>query len=255
MTIVELNGKSFVELIKEQNKFLFVFDYDGTLTPAVEHHADAIFSEENKERLNKLCKLNEQNPNIDIQIAIVTGRTLKSLKSMLGKGLDEKILLIGTHGAEIGKESDERKYSKYLEEIKSCFINESHIIFEEKTLALTIHYKNHPNKEELKTRLLNKWDKYKDIFRVQEGHGVFEYLPKEINKGIAIDFLKEKYPDHFPMYFGDDLTDNFAFIKVNDYEGLSIQVQDKLKEQEAKYQILEVENTYELIHEFMKYFQ
>ena len=33
----------------------------------------------------------------------------------------------------------------------------------------------------------------------------------DINKGLAIKHLDNSYKAYFPMYFGDDLTDNFAF--------------------------------------------
>lgn len=247
--MIKLESKDFVDIIKDKKKLLFIFDYDGTLTPLVEHHGDAIFTKEKKEILNKLYELNSSN--LDIKMAIVTGRTLKSLKKMLREGLEQNILLIGTHGAEIGEEIQHSKHTAQLKEIKANFANEEHIAFEEKILALTIHYKKHPDKIKLRERLIAAWEKHQDIFRIQEGHDVFEYLPKDINKGIAIDHLHKQYPDHFLMYFGDDLTDNFAFSKVNEHKGLSIQVQDKLKEQEANYQIHDVEETYKLINEFL----
>ena len=93
---------------------------------------------------------------------------------------------------------------------------------------------------------------HSDIFRVQQGHDVFQFLPKDINKGMAIDHLIEEYPDHYPLYFGDDLTDNFAFKRIKAHGGLAIQIGERLKEQEAEYMLPDVDEVYKFIENLIK---
>lgn len=243
MSLKQLETESFQELIKDKQNLFVIFDYDGTLTPIVPDPYAAKLSDEKKQALNSLVGGSNRN----IKTAIVTGRALDNLKEMVGEGLSSDYLLIGTHGAEIGAEAATRPHGKELDEIKAAIEQEEHIEIEEKSLSIAIHYKEHPDPEVLIGKLFELSKKYFDIFRIQEGHSVFEFVPKGIDKGIAIDYLAKEYPEYFLMYFGDDLTDNYAFKKLNQKNGLSIQVGDRLQEREARFIVSGVDDVYKLI--------
>jgi trehalose 6-phosphate phosphatase len=240
-----LNLQKLLNLVKNKSKTLFIFDYDGTLTPIVPIPDDAILGERSSETLNKLADLP------DTKLAIVSGRSLRNLKQLIQNKLSTKIMLLGTHGAEIGRESESNEYSKYLTEIRNKYIDNSLLDVEEKTLSIAIHYKRYPDPEEIKNKLYLEAENYKEIFRVQEGHKVFEFLPKDINKGKAIDYFHQEFPEYLLVFFGDDLTDNYAFSRVNDFEGISVQVDNRLKDEIAKFFIPSVEKLYELIEAYI----
>jgi trehalose 6-phosphate phosphatase len=116
-----------------------------------------------------------------------------------------------------------------------------------------LHYKEHPDRDELKSRLDKEAEKHTHLFRVQTGHDVYEFLPKDINKGLAIEDINKHYPDYYLVFFGDDLTDNFGFKVINKLNGLSIQVSDRMKEREAGYLINSVADTYKLMQSYLNY--
>lgn len=242
---IKLSPEKFLELVNQHENVLLIFDYDGTLTNLVKDHNGAILTDEEAQLINKLTEA----PNT--QVSIVTGRAISNIKMLLGGRLNDKILLYGSHGAEKGEEAADPVIKKILDEIKAKYINEPYIYFEEKPLSLTIHYKEHPDREELIERLLRTAGDYEADFRIQQGHDVFEYLPKHINKGIAIRDLHNIRPDHLLVFLGDDLTDNFGFVEVNKLNGLSIQVGERIKEREAGYLIDRVEDTYVLINSYL----
>lgn len=244
----ELDSETFTKLLSKKDKVYLTFDYDGTLVPVLPKPVDSKLQSSQVEFLNKLANFDPEN----IKMAIVTGRSLANLKELIeGKGLDEKILLIGTHGAEIGKERSEQPHQVELAAIKEVFSNEPDIEFEEKLLSISIHYNNHPKPEALKEKLLETAKQYQDIFRIQEAHMILEYLPKDIDKGIAIDHLKKENPEHLLAYFGDELTDNHAFDRINFFDGLSVQIDTRLQDEKAQYLIKEVDELYRLLADFL----
>ena len=244
----KLTKEKFLALIQDKPKILFCFDYDGTIVELANKDIvkEGKISQEDADVINKLVRYKESN-----QVAIVTGRALKNLKTMIGERLDPKIMLYGTHGAEHGVESEDTQYTQDLKLIKEELELDSHVELEEKQISTTIHYLNHPNPERLLEKLNAIAERYAGKFRIQRGRDFFEFLPKHVNKGLAIIDLNNKFPDYLILYFGDDLTDNYAFEVINKLNGLSCQVTDRIKEKLAGYQIDKVRDLYDLIHSYL----
>ncbi|MDD9898509.1 MAG: trehalose-phosphatase [Candidatus Melainabacteria bacterium] len=244
--IQELTTKKFQELTQDQSKILFCFDYDGTLVDLA------------TENIVSPGKLPAQTANLLNQlimkqpVAIITGRQLKNLKLLIDDQLDPRIKLFGTHGAEMGEEITDNQYQDQLQSIQAELAQESDIEFEAKQISLTIHYINHPNPEPLLSKLHQLATSFQEIFRIQEGRDFFEFLPKDINKGMAIHHLQSQHPAHYLTYFGDDLTDNYAFEAVNHYGGLSSQVSKRIKASQAGYLINKVSDLHALIASYLE---
>lgn len=227
---------------------MFIFDYDGTLVPFFKDFNDAVLTEENASLINQLSERE------NTQTAIVTGRALVNLKMLLGGKINSKTKLYGTHGAENDQGDEEHResnYTEHLQTIKANLSQISNIWFEEKPLSITVHLREHPDREALLEILYKESEKHMELFRVQTGHDVFEFLPKDINKGKAIYDLHKKYPDYYLIFLGDDLTDNYGFEVINQLGMLSIQVSDRMKEYVAGYQIDRLETTYKLIQAYL----
>jgi trehalose 6-phosphate phosphatase len=242
-----LSSDLFLDLVKNHKKVFFIFDYDGTLVPLNKEHNKALLSAEQFSLLNQLATTS------DTKISIVTGRSIANLKMLLADQLHTSAIIYGSHGGEKNEECRESNYTEHLEKIYEAFVSEPHIAWERKPLSITLHYKEHPNREELKSRLDKEADKHSHLFRVQTGHDVYEFLPKDINKGLAIEDINQYFPDYYLVFLGDDLTDNFGFRVINKLNGLSIQVSDRMKERCAGYLINSVADTYDLIKCYLNY--
>jgi trehalose-phosphatase len=216
------------------NKCIFLFlDYDGTLTPIVATSDKAILSKETKGVLKKLSTSRKYKS------AIISGRSLKDIKNMVSL---RDIIYIGNHGLEI--EGPKIKFEspvspriksviKYIKEelsrrlsmIKGTFV-------EDKDLSLSIHYRLAKEKDILLIKKI--FDEVTHFFSVRGkikislGKKVFEVKPPlEWDKGKVVLWLLArqefilKNKEIFPVYMGDDITDEDAF-KVLRNKGLTI---------------------------------
>ena len=63
-------------------------------------------------------------------------------------------------------------------------------------------------------------------FELKAGKFVFELVPKGANKGSAIQHIHQQahLSDHYPIFIGDDLTDEAGFQVINSLKGCSIKV-------------------------------
>lgn len=78
--------------IGDNHKLALLLDYDGTLAPIATHPDLAILPPETKNVLQRLSNLS------DVYIAIISGRNVNNVKSMVGI---EGITYAGNHGLEI----------------------------------------------------------------------------------------------------------------------------------------------------------
>lgn len=78
--------------IGENHKLALLLDYDGTLAPIATHPDLAILPLETKNVLQRLSNMS------DVYIAIISGRNVNNVKSMVGI---EGITYAGNHGLEI----------------------------------------------------------------------------------------------------------------------------------------------------------
>lgn len=248
----------------DRHIYLFI-DYDGTLTPIVEHPDKAVISEDMRHILRDLKTL----PGCSV--GIISGRSLKDIKRMVGL---EGIIYVGNHGLEIEgpKIKFESQISSRLlsiirnlkEELTYKLSKIKGIFVEDKNVTLSIHYR-------LATRsgyLLAKKIIEEVIqpflarnkIKVSYGKKVIEIKPPVAwNKGRAVAWLLARQSfilgDHpiMPVYLGDDVTDEDAFAAIKKYlpagrqEGLTIYI-GKPKDSQAKYYLRDTQE----VSDFLK---
>lgn len=215
------------KILKGRNVSLFV-DYDGTLTPIVKTPDKAVIPQETKAVLKNLSK------NRHCRVAVISGRALKDIKNKIGL---KDIVYAGNHGLEIEgpgvrfKVPVSLRYKIALKRIKGILRKRlskiKGIIVEDKGLTLSVHYRLADKKDE---RLL------KVIFRealgyyiagnkikIRPGKKVLEIRPPlEWNKGKIVLWLlarRRHLPggkNNTPVYIGDDVTDEDAFMALKD---------------------------------------
>ncbi|MBI5023604.1 MAG: trehalose-phosphatase [Candidatus Omnitrophica bacterium] len=205
---------------------LLNLDYDGTLTPIAATPEEAVLSPEVKAVLEELTRLS------DCELAVISGRALEDIRSMVGL---KNIVYVGNHGFEIDgprihfeslTPPDIRKiFAKIKEDLAKNFAKLEGVIIEDKGLTLSVHYRLVPEKmtgSVTKTfqRICRPYLKKKQI-KVGSGKKVLEIKPPiEWDKGKAVLWLLAQQARAggknrvFPIYIGDDRTDEDVFLTL-----------------------------------------
>lgn len=215
-----------IERLAERKRLSFFLDYDGTLT-SIEDTPSAAGPSFELKRL--LAEVSAKFPAV-----IVSGRALAGLYPMLGM---DDIVYAGNHGMEIRgrdftmvydigpkiKSSIEEVYKELLPLEKRY----EGVSIENKKLTLTCHY-----------RLLatSRRELFRDFFktirkgaeegfiRIARSKEALEVRPAvNWDKGRCVEWLLERpaFQGTYPVYAGDDRTDNDAFRTLRD-KGLTI---------------------------------
>ncbi|XP_058758906.1 probable trehalose-phosphate phosphatase J isoform X1 [Vicia villosa] len=232
-------------------------DYDGTLSPIVDDPDRAFMSDSMRKTVRKLARC--------FPTAIVTGRCIDKVYNFIRLA---ELYYAGSHGMDIKgptKESNSNKNDK-AEEIlfqpASEFvpmINEVYEQLVEKTkstpgarvenhkFCAAVHFRCVEEKRwiELAQQVKSVLKEYPKL-RLAQGRKVFEIRPSiKWDKGKALEFLLESLGfancnDVFPVYIGDDRTDEDAFKKLRDRgQGFGILVSKFPKETTASYTLQE----------------
>lgn len=243
-----LFDSNWIQLLKGNNIFIF-FDFDGTLVPIKKNPEDCYLSYELKKSLQELKN--------KIKIGIISGRDLENLKRRISiRG----IYYSGSHGLQI--ESSEIKYinpdaqrlkpyineiSREVKKLANRFLG---TLIEKKNFSFALHYRqlDTGKRKELKKLFFDIISNYnQDYIKILNGKMVFEVLPAvNWNKANAVSFLiNSTKSEHFPIFIGDDITDEAVFGEIKD-RGLTIKV-GYSKKTMAKYFIRNQREIYKLI--------
>ncbi len=235
-------------------KYLLFLDYDGTLSPIVKKPHQAFLAANRRAFLKKLDK----KPNF--AVIIISGRILSDLKKRVGI---PRIYYIGNHGFEMAGpgirflhpaakaakpilREIKRKLIKDLREIKG-------VIIEDKILTLSLHFRlvlpRYLKKvKKIFLKIAGPYVKKKKI-RVTRGKKVFEVRPNvKWNKGEAVLWLLQRLTKGqkvFPVYIGDDTTDEDAFRALKN-RGISVRVGRK-KNTYARHFVKDVSEVYRFL--------
>ncbi|SCU99790.1 LANO_0F03664g1_1 [Lachancea nothofagi CBS 11611] len=239
-----LNRPLLLRTYRAAKRRLFLFDYDGTLTPIVQDPAAAIPSAKLFRILSKLAS----DPNN--QIWIISGRDQKFLSKWLGSRMPQ-LGLSAEHGCfmkDVASEdwvnlttkfdmSWQKRVSDVMDQIT---VQTPGSFVETKKVALTWHYRRaDPEQGEFYAAKLKKTlDEFASELglEVMEGKANVEVRPKFVNKGEIVKRLvwhplgeKQSYDDEFTidesvpkdrlpefiLCLGDDFTDEDMFSQLN----------------------------------------
>ncbi|MFA5780564.1 MAG: trehalose-phosphatase [Elusimicrobiota bacterium] len=219
------------------SKYMFLFfDYDGTLTPIVRKPELAKLDKKVQKFLKKLSG--------KFKIAIISGRPLWEVKKFVGL---KNIIYSGNHGFEI--EFDRQKFihpevqkivpeiQKIKQVISAKIKNIKGAFLEDKGIVISIHWRLVDKKYLPKLFVLVR-EIIRDNMRIRltKGKKVWEIRPNvDWDKGKAVRFILTLFPTPyslFPVFIGDDTTDEDAFkISKN---GITIRV-GKSNKSNARY--------------------
>jgi len=209
-------------------------DYDGTLVTIREKPEFALPGP----GLLKVLKRLAEKPRV--VLAVISGRDTDDLKKMIPV---EGIYLAGCHGAEIlypGGEIytavDEKKLAPVLEVVvnlaRNCISGREGFLVEKKRAAVALHFRLADQVAALKvvgdfTAAVRPLA-IKHRLKFTTGKKVIEVRPRGVHKGEAVRRLITLHPAFFPLYFGDDTTDEDAFMAVKEI-GLPVLVSEHKK--------------------------
>lgn len=199
-----------------------LLDYDGTLTPIVESPDDAVLSAETRQVLGDL--------SARYPVAIISGRERPDVQKRVDL---DALYYAGSHGLDIAGPADDPLefiqgadfipvVGQAVAALQSGLAAIPGVLVESKTYSVAVHTRQAadadiPAVEAVIADVLAKTPR----LRTKKGKRVVELVPDiDWHKGRAATWLIEKLqPRHgplFPVFFGDDETDEDVFAALPD---------------------------------------
>ena len=244
-----VNHRSDIEArIRAADHVLIACDFDGTLSPIVPRPEDAYILPECADALSQLT----EQPGY--AVAIVSGRALEDVRERADL---PNAIYSGNHGIEIAApglafEDDGAEQARLLMAdlrlaLEHAVSRISGAFLEDKGVSLSVHSRMTPEELEPKVREIVH-DATTDAvaggkITVVQGKKVLDIRPAAArDKGAAMRFimdtlLRMSETQLFPIYIGDDTTDEDAFQEVNLSGGLSILVGGPDRDTVATYRL------------------
>ncbi|CAL0306586.1 unnamed protein product [Lupinus luteus] len=238
-------------------QIVMFLDYDGTLSPIVDDPERAFMSDSMRKTVRKLARC--------FPTAIVTGRCRDKVYNFVRLA---ELYYAGSHGMDIKGPSKSSKFFKGKKPEEVLFqpaseflpmIDEVYQQLVEKTkstpgasvennkFCVSVHFRCVDEKKwgELAQHVKSVLKEYPKL-RLTQGRKVLEIRPTiKWDKGKALEFLLASLgftncAHVFPIYIGDDKTDEDAFKKLRDRgQGFGILVSKFPKETSASYSLQE----------------
>jgi trehalose-phosphatase len=225
------------EKLRKAQKFILMFDFDGTLSQIAKTPKKAYLKESTKSLLKKLGE--------HFYVAVISGRALFDIKSKVGIS---NLIYAGNHGLQwqIGEKIKTIKFDakirKRLLLIKKTFkkLLSSYpgAFVEDKYFTLSVHYRLLDKK--ICSRFIKDAAKIispikkNNTFLVVRAKKTIEIRPKiNWDKGSFAGFLvkqleKKNNCSFLPIYVGDDVTDEDAFTALKK-NGITVRVGKRAK--------------------------
>lgn len=211
-----------------RQSLLLFLDVDGTLANFCIEPRDVVID---TDILTTLMHLNALD---NVKLCVVTGRSIADARRLLG---DLAVPILGTHGLEccplamqvLGQKSNLTHYWDDLQQIKaavhSAMLEYPALMLEEKTYSLAIHYRRCPQLQAPAHRIASRIVASYPDWQIKFGKCVFEIAPIQADKGLAISRYLTRLDHHpFPVFVGDDMTDENGFLAVQQHTGCGIKV-------------------------------
>ena len=214
--------------IKRASRTLLALDFDGTLTPIVDHPDHAVLAPEVRDTLASLSKQERY------LTGVITGRSLADIRVRADV---PGLVYAGNHGLEMagpgldfvhrGAEKLRETQAELCQRLRSNLADLPGVLVEDKGLTLSVHYRMAPeNSAEVEARFNGIVSPFVNPgeLRVTKGKMVLETRPDlSWGKGEAIARLWEVYPDvSLTIFFGDDVTDEDGFAVVQAKDGIAV---------------------------------
>jgi trehalose 6-phosphate phosphatase len=194
-------------------RLLVALDFDGVLAPIVDVPSDARPLPASASALGSLATLP------DTTIALLSGRGLADLAAVSGFGAP--IRLVGSHGGEFddgGAVLDDEQRARLdalTAELAALVDGEPGVRLEHKPAGVAVHVRGAA--PEVGTRVLEAvrtGPAARPGIDATPGKAVLDLAVLQVNKGVALDVLRERVAADAVLFAGDDVTDETAFARL-----------------------------------------
>lgn len=237
-TSVVARPEPSADLIRGKSLFL---DFDGTLVEIAER-PDAVIVDDRLRRL-----LTALDKALSGRIAVVTGRPLAQIESLLGVA---HLSLSGSHGAESAHPDGSRRSVEppaWLEptitRLEAFSRERPGVLVEVKPYGVALHFRQAPEAERACHAFAESLAQTSDI-HLLKGKMVVELRLPGVDKGTAIRAFMADTPmaGTLPLVFGDDVTDEAAFVAAAALGGVGVLVGED-RPSAARYRLPDVAAT------------
>jgi trehalose 6-phosphate phosphatase len=213
---------------RRASPLVLLFDYDGTLTPIVEHPGQAVLDLKTRRLLANLA----DRPRI--HLGIISGRELDELKSLVHL---PGLYFAGTGGLELELRGfriihpHANRMADIIKRIAAQLENQVAVHqgawLEKKKLGLTVHYRQMPGQllGSLQATVEEVTRNYPSELRVVQGPKAWEITPaKGWNKGTAVRLILADFgaTSDVLLYAGDGANDADAMNEVAAMGGITL---------------------------------
>nr|VDC98547.1 unnamed protein product [Brassica oleracea] len=256
--------------VSEGKQIVMFLDYDGTLSPIVDNPDRAFMSKKMRRTLRKLA--------ICFPTAIVSGRCREKVYNFVKL---TELYYAGSHGMDIKGPAQGSKYKEgksllcqpateflaMIDEVYQKLVEKTKVTpganVENNKFCASVHFRrvDEKNWSDLANQVGSVIKEYPKL-RITQGRKVLEIRPIiKWDKGKALEFLLESLgyancTDVFPIYIGDDRTDEDAFKILRDKrQGLGILVSKFPKETNASYSLQEPDEVMDFLQRLVEWEQ
>jgi alpha,alpha-trehalase len=228
------------EITGRTGRLAIFLDYDGTLTPIVSHPEKALLPNSVRQTIREL--------GAHAPVAILSGRDLDDVRQRVNI---DTIIYAGSHGFDISGPGGLRKQvaAEFLPnldlaetEVEEALAGIPGARVERKRFSIAAHYRNTKESDlpELERAVSEVAARHPEL-RTIAAKKVYELQPNiDWDKGRALMWLLESLrfdrQEVFPIYIGDDLTDEDAFRALQE-RGVGILVSEQGPATAASYSL------------------
>ncbi len=196
-------------------RLLVALDFDGVLAPIVDVPSQARPLPASARAVAALAALP------DTAVALVSGRGLADLAAV--SGLGPPVRLVGSHGGEFddgGAVLDDEQRARLdalTAELAALVDGEPGVALEHKPAGVAVHVRNAA--PDVAVRVLDAvraGPARRDGVDATPGKAVLDLAVLRVNKGLAVDVLRERTGADAVLFAGDDVTDETAFAVLRD---------------------------------------
>ena len=202
-----------------------LFDFDGTLVGIADHPSEVVLHAEIRDTLTRLHR------SFNGAVAVISGRPVAELEGFLWP---LRIPLAGVHGLEFQfldgtvqrHAYDRDKLERLTASIRAFAAPYRGLLVEAKAGSVALHYRKRPDLQDEASRFAHACLDAETGVELVHGKMVVELRLGGRSKADAVSRFMDEVPfaGRTPWFFGDDVTDEDAFARVNELGGRSVKI-------------------------------